>query len=216
MSRPNAIIPMLAGLIGMALISGCTGTATSTVDMSPALSVATPTGAPTLSAAPAPSGTPSLVPSLPPSPVTSPVETATPAARPTATTARPASPSPSGSASPVTVSCGGSFPITLGGYLGNRYGDFRATANMCVTELTLINDAPFGAGTATVTLDGNVVYSIDIDHWDTIGVPGAGSGERLVVLSTPIGVARGHALSLDYSGCSDCGRLTVWFGGNTP
>lgn len=85
-----------------------------------------------------------------------------------------------------------------------------------MTLLTLINDAPMGTGTATITLDRNVVYLIDLDHWNVIGVDGAGSGDRLVTLSTPIGVARGQTLSLDYSGCMDCGNLAVWFEGTTP
>ena len=82
---------------------------------------------------------------------------------------------------------------------------YGATKAVCITIITWWSLAPVpAAGTASLTRDGVVVATIDLAHWDTTGVDGAGSGERLVTLATPIGIAAGQRLAMAFSGCSSC------------
>lgn len=81
---------------------------------------------------------------------------------------------------------------------------------MCVTALNLY-ETTVGSGVATIQLEGSTVYSIDLDHFDSIGDEGAGSGERRDRLGRVIGVASGQALSLNFSECVNCGGLSVYF-----
>ena len=96
--------------------------------------------------------------------------------------------------------------------------EFRATEDMCITAVTWSQRMTTPtAGTATLTVDGRAVHSIDLAQWDSIGTPGGGSGERRVMFSTAIGVADGQTLRLVYSGCSDCvGNLGLYFQGVVP
>ena len=108
------------------------------------------------------------------------------------------------------VSCTGDLETGIGGHLSVSQPTYVATQDMCVTALNLY-ETTGGTGMATIELDGATVYSIDLDNFDSIGEEGAGSGERYVRLGRVIGVASGQMLSIDYSGCVNCGGLTVYF-----
>jgi hypothetical protein len=67
------------------------------------------------------------------------------------------------------------------------------------------------AGNAVVRVGSSVVFTIDTGNFPNIGTPGAGSGERDVAISPPIGVVPGTTVSLDLGGCSGCSTLTVTY-----
>jgi hypothetical protein len=101
--------------------------------------------------------------------------------------------------------------FSLRDYTGS--GSYTAPADLCIWRVVWEpgNSTP-GAGTATLTRDGEPVYSIDLAHFgDDIGTfGGPSSGDLSVVLSYPIPVARGQVLDLAFSGCPSCaGNLGV-------
>ena len=93
-------------------------------------------------------------------------------------------------------------------------GAYVATDNMCVWFVVWEpNNGTGTAGTASLTRDGQPVYSIDLARWSDLGPwYGASSGYVLVVLPAPIPVARGQTLDLVFTGCPQCaGELGLSF-----
>ena len=85
-------------------------------------------------------------------------------------------------------------------------GAYVAPGNMCIWYVVWEPNNGIGtAGTASLTRDGQPVYSIDLARWSDLGPwYGASSGYVLVVLPAPIPVARGQTLDLVFSGCPEC------------
>ncbi len=84
----------------------------------------------------------------------------------------------------------------------------QSGTGMCIIDFVLFF-AGEGDGHATVTAGGSTILTVDMLYYDTNGVPGAGSGERVVVPASPIAIAGGTVLSLSLSGCTGCDTLTV-------
>lgn len=108
------------------------------------------------------------------------------------------------------VSCTGDLETGIWGDLSVSQPTYVAPRDLCLTALTLY-ETTAGSGTAAIKLERSTVYSIDLDNFDSIGEEGAGSGERYLRLGRVIGVASGQTISLDFSGCVNCGGLSVSF-----
>jgi hypothetical protein len=153
---------------------------------------------------------PTASPKESPTAMSTPTESPTPSVSPTSspTQAAAASHSASPSAASVQIDCSahvGEIDYQLGGNVGFTVGDFTATEDMCLTQFILSYlDAYPTAGTMTLTRDGTAVWSLDITQWGVTGSESAGSGERSLMLATPIGVAAGQTLALVFSDCSEC------------
>jgi len=84
----------------------------------------------------------------------------------------------------------------------------RPSTALCIVDFVLSFSGE-GDGHASVTADGNTILTVDLLYYDSNGVPGAGSGERVVTPASPIAIARGATLSLSLSGCTGCDSLVV-------
>jgi len=69
----------------------------------------------------------------------------------------------------------------------------------------------------TLYLNGAATWSLDLAQWGSTGSESAGSGERSLMLTTPIGVATGQTLALGFSGCPEClDNVGIYFSGVSP
>jgi hypothetical protein len=106
----------------------------------------------------------------------------------------------------------------VGGNVGFVSGNFTAGEDMCLTQfiLSYLDSYPT-AGTMTLVVDGTAVWSLDFAQWGSTGSEAGGSGERSLMLATPIGVAGGQTLALVFSGCPEClDNVGISFGGVAP
>jgi hypothetical protein len=94
------------------------------------------------------------------------------------------------------------------GTVSAAHPTYSSGQGYCVVRWTLFMTSE-GAGNAVVRAGSSVVLTIDVGNFPNIGTPGAGSGERDVAVSPPLGVMPGTTISLDLSGCEGCSTLTV-------
>jgi hypothetical protein len=98
-------------------------------------------------------------------------------------------------------------------------GAYVATANMCIWSVIWEpNNSYPTSGTASLTRDGQPVYTIELASLGDIGTFAYISGYVRVVLPYPIPVARGQTLDLVFSGCPGCGggELGLQFYAGSP
>jgi hypothetical protein len=82
----------------------------------------------------------------------------------------------------------------------------------CIVEWILFFPGAGATGPAVVRAGSSTVLSVDMSSYDSFGSEGAGSGERYLAVSPPIGVAPNTSVSLDLSGCVGCEALQVQAG----
>jgi hypothetical protein len=125
--------------------------------------------------------------------------------------AEPSAPGSGESSSSVDCSTGSLDPDLFVTLTGSAPTDQRGQG-YCIVEWILFFPGAAAAGPAVVTVGGSPVLSVDMSSYDSFGSEGAGSGERYLAVSSPIGVEPNTTVSLDLSGCSGCDALQVQFG----
>jgi hypothetical protein len=121
-------------------------------------------------------------------------------------------------ANPACAPLTGSYGTVPGGIGWSAYSwrTFTAPSDLCVPSITLGAFAVPGIGMVRLTLDGTPILEVDLGRWYSYGVDGASSGDREIVLATPMWVMGGQRLALDYSACVACGTVSVTVHGERP
>ncbi len=88
---------------------------------------------------------------------------------------------------------------------GSFTWDAVTSAPLCVNlmEITPLVGAP-AVGSMTLSVDGKPVWTLDFADYLNIGQEGAGSGERVIPVDTPIPIAAGQRLTLAFTGWPEC------------
>lgn len=79
-------------------------------------------------------------------------------------------------------------------------------------EWNLFYQGEGGGGPAVVRAGTSTILTLDMTDYYAIGSEGAGSGERYIAVSPPIGILPNTTITLDISGCPYCETLQVTFG----
>jgi hypothetical protein len=82
----------------------------------------------------------------------------------------------------------------------------------CVVSWTLNYPGEGASGTARVLAGNDVMLTIDMANYYSIGSPGSQEWVRQLSVSPPIGVVPGSTVRLDLGSCSFCDALEVTFG----
>jgi hypothetical protein len=148
-------------------------------------------------------------PTLPPTPTASAPPTPTPTSEPITPVPITLAPSTPAPVTPPPDPCGPPLEIERFNVLVARDPQVTIDEPICLVSMTLFLGGP-ALGDVILTVDQGPLFFISLEGFDAIGVPGAGSGERFVQFETPIALAPGRLVALDFSACtSACGELSV-------